>query len=337
MEDNVINQQVAAELLLNMGLAVTMANNGKEAVDLLRQPNAVDRFDIVLMDLQMPVMDGYTATRKIRELDSQVRNIPIIALTAHAMIEEGEKCRAAGMNDHFSKPIDPHKLAETLGRWIHRKIIPPKKEPVDTMEDLLLAENLAGIDLKTALTRTGGNTTLLRQLMREFQLEFNGCVKQMEHYLKIGDVEEGERLAHTIKGVSGNIGAQQLYEASSQLEQAFRQGSSDNFRSLKALFKETISEVLESCTILATPGKTTSRHIPFSGDADNTRALLCVQSIRRQLEADELIDEALMAELKTILLDRDQESLWLELETKVFHFDYASALAAMDTVNRLLN
>ena len=115
-EDNEINQQIAIELLEGAGATVKVANNGREAVEILSNGPQPPPFDVVLMDLQMPEMDGYQATAKLRS-DARFSTLPIIAMTAHATIEERQRCLAAGMNDHISKPIDPAKLFETVGRF----------------------------------------------------------------------------------------------------------------------------------------------------------------------------------------------------------------------------
>ena len=115
-EDNEINQQIAVELLEGAGATVKVANNGREAVEILSNGPQPPPFDVVLMDLQMPEMDGYQATAKLRS-DARFATLPIIAMTAHATIEERQRCLAAGMNDHISKPIDPALLFETVGRF----------------------------------------------------------------------------------------------------------------------------------------------------------------------------------------------------------------------------
>ncbi len=125
VEDNEINQQVAMEILADAGLIVSLANNGQEAVDAVE----ANRFDAVLMDVQMPVMDGYTATRTIRR-DPRFKDLPIIAMTAHAMAGDQEKSTAAGMNDHVTKPIDPEQLFATLARWIGAGKTPVGEERV---------------------------------------------------------------------------------------------------------------------------------------------------------------------------------------------------------------
>ena len=115
-EDNEINQQIAIELLEGAGAAVTVANNGREAVEIAVERPQPPPFDVVLMDLQMPEMDGYQATAKLRS-DARFATLPIIAMTAHATIEERQRCLAAGMNDHIAKPIDPGNLFATVGRF----------------------------------------------------------------------------------------------------------------------------------------------------------------------------------------------------------------------------
>src|SRR5262249_31931674 len=115
-EDNEINQQIAIELLQGAGASVTVAHHGREAVEILSQGATPPAFDVVLMDLQMPEMDGYQATAKLRA-EPRFATLPIIAMTAHATMEERQRCLAAGMNDHISKPIDPEILLGTVGRF----------------------------------------------------------------------------------------------------------------------------------------------------------------------------------------------------------------------------
>ncbi|MGE5255117.1 MAG: response regulator, partial [Hyphomicrobiales bacterium] len=189
-EDNEINQQVAKEILEQAGLVVRIAGNGQEALDLIRG----EVFDAVLMDVQMPVMDGYTATRKIRELEAgcsnldtgsssasalglkpQAASLPIIAMTAHAMSGDHEKSLAAGMNDHITKPIDPAKLFRTLAKWIgHREAMPEAAEAFPAATGPQAAEPpppegtlpaaMPGFDLPDGLQRLLGNRALYRKL-----------------------------------------------------------------------------------------------------------------------------------------------------------------------------
>ena len=223
-EDNEINQQVAKEILEQAGLVVSIANNGKEAVEMVRAGN----YDAVLMDIQMPVMGGFEATQEIRK-DERFKELPIIAMTAHAMAGDREKSLAAGMNDHVTKPIDPDELFSTLVRWIK----PGEREVSESVCELLIAKKevedilpseLPGISIASGLGRVGGNKQLYAKLLCKFKEGQESAVEQIKAALQSGDVETAARLAHTVKGVSGNLGGESLYRAAAELEKAIKEG-----------------------------------------------------------------------------------------------------------------
>ena len=162
VEDNTINQQVAREILEQAGLAVDLANDGKEAVELAEK----HKYDVILMDIQMPVMDGFAATNQIRNSKSKNRNVPIVAMTAHAMAGDREKSIAAGMVDHVTKPIDPAELCRILLKWIkpdkgRRKGRGRRKKKLKTSETPM-PSSLPGMDMANGLSRVGGNENLYR-------------------------------------------------------------------------------------------------------------------------------------------------------------------------------
>jgi signal transduction histidine kinase/CheY-like chemotaxis protein len=219
-EDNEINQQIAVELLEGIGAKVTVANNGSEAVEHVRQEP--DTYDIVLMDLQMPVMGGYEATMKIRS-EARFAKLPIIAMTAHATLEEKQKCLDSGMNDHISKPIDPNMLFETVGRFYQ----PPPTAP-PAVPPLALAATpeglpaVDGLDTRDGLARVAGNRNLYLKLLREFAGRQGPAVAEISTALAEGDSALAERIAHTVKGVAANLGAKQVQSAASALEEIIR-------------------------------------------------------------------------------------------------------------------
>jgi two-component system sensor histidine kinase/response regulator len=238
-EDNEINQQIAVELLEGAGATVKVASNGQEAVDILSNGPQPPPFDMVLMDLQMPEMDGYQATAKLRA-DTRFSNLPIIAMTAHATIEERERCLAAGMNDHISKPIDPAMLFDTAGRYF--KLLPPiaggaeavtmtgqadksptsfspSPKPCEKFDDL---PTVAGLDTKDGLVRVAGNRKLYLKLLHQFVEQQGSAVGQITAALAEGDAVLAARLAHTLKGVAGNIGAKPVQTAAGNLETLIR-------------------------------------------------------------------------------------------------------------------
>ena len=251
-EDNEINQQIAVELLEGTGATVTVANNGREAVEALFNCPPPPPFDLVLMDLQMPVMDGHQAVAKIRS-DPRFANLPVLAMTAHATIEERQRCLAEGMNDHISKPIDPEILFATVGRYFNPMGAAPSAgsaggSPLQPAPETIgerapspspsseskrpevgapLANDglpaVAGLDTKDGLTRVAGNRKLYLKLLRQFTEQEGTSVAQIAAALTCGDVALAERLAHTLKGVAGNIGAKAVQAAAGPLEKFIRE------------------------------------------------------------------------------------------------------------------
>ncbi len=224
-EDNEINQQIAVELLEGVGATIVVANNGREAVELLFGGPQPPPFDAVLMDLQMPEMDGFQATAKLRS-DPRFATLPIIAMTAHATLEERQRCIAAGMNDHVAKPIDPGNLFDTLARFCKPAVAAmavdggadvgatgsARENPSDDLP------TMAGLDTADGLARVGGNRKLYRKLLRQFVDEQATTAEQVSEARATGDIALAERLAHTLKGVAGNIGATQVRFAAGALE-----------------------------------------------------------------------------------------------------------------------
>jgi two-component system sensor histidine kinase/response regulator len=228
VEDNEINQEVAIGQLEDAELFVDLAANGAEAVRMVREND----YDIVLMDMQMPVMDGIEATQVIRS-DSRFRSLPIIAMTANALVSDRELCLQAGMNDHIAKPIDPDQLFGVLLRWIKR----PDRDSAavlgrasakaqgataDAASDGPL--DIAGIDAKSALKRTGGNRKRYETLLRRFAQQQAGTVEGIRKALAAGDAATAERAAHSLKGAAGTLGAGALSEAAAKAETAIKTG-----------------------------------------------------------------------------------------------------------------
>ena len=224
-EDNEINQQIAIELLEGAGATVKVASNGREAVETLSNGPQPPPFDVVLMDLQMPVMDGYQATAKLRS-DARFGKLPIIAMTAHATMEERQRCLAAGMNDHVSKPIDPAFLFETLGRYYkpsENAASPAIAESKQTdVRDAGLGDlpSIDGLDTQGALQRMGGNQKLYLNLLRKFVEQQSQAPAQIAEALARNDVPFAERVAHTVKGLAGSLGSRVVQDAAGRLEKA---------------------------------------------------------------------------------------------------------------------
>ena len=222
-EDNEINQQIAVELLEGVGATVAVANDGVEAVRKVLSQPMPPTFDVVLMDLQMPEMDGYQATQKIRA-DPRFASFPIIAMTAHATIEERQKCLDAGMNGHVSKPIDPASLFDTLERLVDPTVkgaAVPLLEPArPAVADADEWPDVPGLNAADGLSRVAGNRTLYRKLLRRFSSTQADAARDIASALAENDRALAGRLAHTVRGVAGNIGAPAVQNAAAHLEKA---------------------------------------------------------------------------------------------------------------------
>jgi CheY-like chemotaxis protein len=230
VEDNEINQQVAREILEGAGLNVSLANNGQEAVNAVKENN----YDAVLMDVQMPVMDGYTATKTIRKWEGGMRNkgkaqIPIIAMTAHAMAGDEDKSLQAGMNGHVTKPIDPDQLFATLQKWIqpseNRVQVQQPEVPLESLEsdqaeldEEELPESLPGFDLPDGLKRLQGNKRLYRKLLLNFATDYFEAANDIRIAIDSKDFERTHSLVHNLKGLAGNLAATDLQAAAVNLE-----------------------------------------------------------------------------------------------------------------------
>lgn len=219
VEDNEINQQVARGLLEGVGLLVAIASNGMEATAAVKEKD----FEAVLMDIQMPLMDGYQATREIRK-DKRFQALPIIAMTAHAMAGDMERCHEAGMNDYVSKPIDPEKLFSTLNRWIKpgKRVIPVYKDKKAQGDEASSFNELPGISVESGLTKVGGDRKLYRNLLIKFSQNHRDVANDIRVAVGRDDLRTATRLAHTIKGVAGNIGALDLHRTAAELDEALR-------------------------------------------------------------------------------------------------------------------
>jgi PAS domain S-box-containing protein len=215
VEDNEINQQVATEILSGMDLEVTVACNGQEALDILDAEN--HSFEAILMDLQMPIMDGFEATRRIREQD-RFAELPILAMTAHAMAGDRERCLDAGMSDHLTKPIDPDALADALICWLGSG---QSVEHIES-ESVSLPE-LEYFEVDEGLSRVNNNSELYLKLLRSFREKYRELLQTLEVDLT-GDAEQMVSVAHSVKGVAGNLGAQGVFQSAKDLERKARDG-----------------------------------------------------------------------------------------------------------------
>ncbi len=245
VEDNLINQQVAKELLRAEGADITLAGNGQLGVDAVAR--AQPQFDAVLMDIQMPVMDGYTATVAIRQTLG-LQDLPVIAMTANAARSDREACLAAGMNDHIGKPFDLPRLVAMLQQHARPKDVTPAAAPTPPRIDAP-----QGYDTDGALARLDGNTALYRQILQGFLHDIAGLPDQLDGLLKRHARKEAVRAAHTAKGLALTVGATPLATACSELEQALNTsgkarhaGARADLSALQARVRSAVADTREA-------------------------------------------------------------------------------------------
>ena len=234
-EDNEVNQEVAVAILREIGLEVDVATNGQIALEMARK----SKYDAILMDMQMPVMDGLQATREIRG-QTQYRDVPILAMTANVTQADRDECLRAGMNDHIAKPIDPATLWKTLARWIapsldyspvqgmQAQAVNPVSShaqinPVDSPWARSLSE-LPGFDVNEGLSRVLGKKSLYESMLQKFLVGQSAFRRDFLMAISHGDMNTAQRLAHTLKGVAANIGAKSLSSLAAMLEHAVAAG-----------------------------------------------------------------------------------------------------------------
>jgi CheY-like chemotaxis protein len=296
VEDNLVNQEVAMEILQEAGLRVDVANNGQEAVDMV----AKTAYDGVLMDCQMPVLDGFEATRTIRR-DARFTHLPILAMTANAMAGDKEKCVECGMNDHIAKPIDVAQLFLTLAKWVSPKpgavvttveVAVPEASiagvPVDAAKvptapkSAVVASaataapaasataariegipDLPGLDLEGALNRMGGSKKLLLKMITRFGETQADAMVRIHAAIENNDADTSAREAHTVKGLAGNIGASQMAELAAVVEEMLKQGQNQGLvPALDAMAAEHGSLIQRIAAAIGTPAPVEAAPVP---------------------------------------------------------------------------
>jgi signal transduction histidine kinase/CheY-like chemotaxis protein len=324
VEDNEINQQVARELLEQAKFRVEIANHGQEAIDKL----ALKRYDCVLMDVQMPVMDGFTATSVLRE-DPEFEDLPILAMTANATIEDRQRCLEAGMNEHIAKPISPALLFEALLKWI-----PPEERDVSDLGDSLGADSdpipeLEGIDIRAGIERLGGNAQAYRKLLLKFAENQAGAIGEIRDAVDGGDGTAAVRVAHTLKGVGGSLGATRLQSEAGKLESALKDDPSSVPEGLLDATEAELQRVLELINGMA--GGSRKRAATGGGEIPEDIADR-LQHLRELLQAyDSSADEALHDMLDQCA-GTDLEPELQRMEKPIGNYDFDAAVDLLEPI-----
>ena len=326
VEDNLINQQIAVELLHRQNVYVEVVGNGLLAVERIEAvPPDILPYDAILMEVHMPVMDGFEATKRIRQCNQEV---PIIAMTARAMANERELCLQLGMNAHLPKPIDYHLLYSTLAYWTAGKgRALARREPTVQGKEVKGMEKLAGLNVQEALQRLLGNEELYQKLLQEFALDQETAVTAAQEAMLQENWEVAVRTAHTLKGSAANLGAMALSKAVAQLEMALRgkDATPDLFQQAQEELQRVLSSIQE-----AWPSKATEESAQEAGEEAWLQAEPELGELRRLLgEFDSEAEEYFQAHKKSWapLFDAMEFS---RLEQLLRRFELEDALAQLN-------
>lgn len=333
VEDNAINQQIIEELLSNTGIAVHIAENGTEALKRLNERH----FDLVLMDLQMPEMDGYEATQHIRK-QRQHQSLPIIAMTAHALVEERQRCLDIGMNAHISKPIDVDELYNHLAEWLAEKVTTTLKVPTSVPQNremVLAREILSEINIELGLKRTGGHWPLYLQLLNRFHDSYREHPQLIFDMAQQGRFEELTSLIHTLKGVSGNLGAQRLNQLCQTSEEKLIVHKVKNLESWQPLLKHLtqVNQQINNLLEQFQPQNTTANSQPSHPEEIHEIVL----QLFPLLESDLGEAQALLKELRQKLSSEPEQSLGEKLHRSLTNYDTDQAQEILKELSTKLN
>ncbi|MBF0435779.1 MAG: response regulator [Magnetococcales bacterium] len=326
-EDNDINQQVAKELLEKVGIHVIMVNNGAEAVHAVQK----ELFDAILMDVQMPVLDGFHATRAIR-MQKSLANVPIIAMTANAMQGDREKCLLAGMNDHIAKPVAPRELYATLSRWIgnHVKTTPPNQATIVPPFSTDCIPSIPGIDLSIGQRYVGNNTNLFKVVLLKFARGTDRPYFRLRQFIRDNDAEGLKQASHALKGVAATLGATTLSHMAAQIETEAK--ITHNLQDLAAPVHE-LSDALDQLihtieTALADTLTTASLATsPPSPDVTKLLAPLIAKAVKLLADYDSECDEVVAQLASIVTLNTHKEKLTtIKKALDIYNFEKALTL-----------
>lgn len=241
VEDNLVNQKMVATMLKKAGYTVNIAENGRLGVEATNK----NRYDLIFMDIQMPEMDGYEATKAIRLKEGDREHTAIIAMTAHAMQEDRRRCMEAGMDDFLSKPIDPQKMFNIIKKWVKSKIEASSSETVSVQEKAKVpgevTEDKSPVDIKSAMSRFNNNKEFFKEMVREFLNYVPEQIRALGKAAKSGDAAAVQKNAHSIKGAAGNLSATRVFSTAISIEKMGRDGDISDVPSLIAKLKSEIS------------------------------------------------------------------------------------------------
>ena len=346
VEDNVINQKVANDILENVHIKPDIANNGVEAIQKIEQR----RYDVVLMDIQMPELDGYTATRRIRK-NPRFRNLPIIAMTAHSFESDKQMCFSAGMDDHLSKPIDPSLLYGLLMKWVAPRDCTSSEDQQQPEIDMtplqsasttkaIILGDLPGINIESGLTRLNGNATLYRTLLCDFKRAYCYSGKTIQAALtrrQDKDLESALHLAHSIKGMAGNLSANELQIAALRLETRIKQEQQDDWPIIMQEFTSSLAQVMISIeSLTAKENNDTPTEDKTIVSIDRAQLTPIFIELADYIHAASFKTIKCFESLKPLLKTPDVHSELQQLQQHLFDTNFAKAQTSLSEIAQIM-
>lgn len=341
VEDNLINQQVATEFLQGAKIEVDIASNGKEALTALEDVT----YDAILMDIQMPVMDGYRATAEIRN-NPLLKDIPIIAMTAHAMAGYKEKCLNAGMDDFVTKPINIDDLYAALSRWVKSSANNIKSDVIkpQTVSEVLsevICDETGVLDIKVALKKVANNQQLMKKLLKEFVNDYQNSAEEVSKLLSYGKKDDAARIAHTIKGLAGTISAEKLRAISTQLETSIKNNHSD-LQDKIIEFAKAMNEVFLAIKLIDKKEAALHKVIEntvkeITGDFDLNKMTSVMEDVVEMLVVNDFGVNQSLKKLNEESVESPYSEYFEKAEICVQKFDFSSArIVLMECIQKML-
>lgn len=346
VEDQPINQQLAMELLRDMGVSPDLAQQGEEAIRMLAA-HGPDYYSLVLMDLQMPVVDGYETTKRVRA-DARYAKLPIVAMTAHVTLEERNRCLALGMRGHIGKPIDPdamyrlvasffrheasQKLAAAGGTHTARQLVTLVPEQGRRTDSASKLPRLDGLDIQAGLSRTRGKQDFYLNLLKQFVADFQSFGEQATQFLHKGELEDAQRLAHSLKGVAANLGALRVADAASELEHVLRRCEPSE-TALESVERELIPLIvgLADHFGISLTGTRSPPVGPAEYNVSSAPLPAWVDDLRRLLSEGDIAAQQLWARRGEELKDLVPVQTYGQICRALENFEFEAALEALST------
>jgi two-component system sensor histidine kinase/response regulator len=336
VEDNDMNQELATELLRSAEIHVTLAENGQEALNAL----AETEFDGVLMDCQMPVMDGYMATKEIR-LNKKYSQLPIIAMTANAMAGDRDRALAVGMNDHIAKPINVKAMFLTMAKWITPSGTIEAQNETETLSESGPIESinlpdLKGIDSSAGLAIAAGNKALYKRLLIRFKAGQVNFDEQFAVALNSSDESAAERVAHTLRGAAGNIGAKSLAAAAEALEHQCHLKTENHSEALNTVL-EQLAQVIVALAALETNEDPKTVNVKLDEPLDIAKITALLEPLTEYLQDYDTDAVDILEELVDMITDPAHLSLLKKAQRAMDDYDFDEAVASVEQFQQALS